>query len=139
MNLPTGRELEALKVLWRLNRATVRQIHREMCSGESDLAYTTVLSLIQTMEKKGMIGRDSEGRGKTHVYQAKVQPDKTLRSLAGNFLDRVFDGAVGQYLVSALEARKLTAQELDELQQMIVAAKDAIVDSESSGQVEGDQ
>ena len=121
--LPTARELEALKILWRRKQATVREIYEEMATEENGLAYTTVLSLVQTMEKKGLVSRESEGRGKTHTYSAQVQPDTTMRSLAGDFLDKVFDGAVSQYLVHALEARRPSAQELEELQQMIAAAK----------------
>ena len=122
--LPTGRELEALKVLWDRKKATVREIHRAMrdASGE-ELAYTTVLSLVQTMEKKELVARESEGRGKTHEYFAKVKPEKTFRNLAGNFLDTVFDGAVSQYLVRALEANPPSAAELDELESMIAEAK----------------
>ena len=123
--LPTERELEALKVLWDLGEAPVREIHRRMCANGAELAYTTVLSLIQTMERKGLIGRESQGRGKTHIYAAKVQPDSTMRKLAGDFLDKVFDGAVSQYLVSALEARQPSPRELEELQAMISAAQQA--------------
>lgn len=132
--LPTARELEALKVLWERNHATVREVYREMSSAENELAYTTVLSLIQTMEKKELVRRESEGRGKTHTYFANVQPENTLRNLAGDFLDHVFDGAVSQYLVRALEARSPSAQELDELEQMIAEAK-----RNTGGNDQGDQ
>ena len=121
--LPTARELDALKVLWRRGRATVREIYRELRPEEGELAYTTVLSLMQTMEKKGMVGRESEGKGKTHRYFAKVPAEGTLRLLAGKFLDTVFDGAVSQYLVRALESRRPTIKELDELEKMIAEAR----------------
>lgn len=122
-NLPTARELEALKVLWERGSATVREIHREMVSEHTDLAYTTVLSLIQTMEKKALVTRESQGRGKTHSYFPNVPADKTLRGLASDFLDKVFDGAVSQYLVRALEARHPSSAELDELEAMIANAR----------------
>lgn len=137
--LPTRRELEALKVLWRRGEATVREIHQEMGAGGEELAYTTVLSLVQTMAKKGLITRDSTGRGKTHTYVAQAQPDKTMRNLAGNFLDKVFDGAVGQYLVSALESRRPTAKELDELERMIARAKESMRDIETGESSGGSQ
>jgi BlaI family penicillinase repressor len=121
--LPTDRELEALKVLWEQERATVREIHQSMVSGQQDLAYTTVLSLVQTMERKELVQRETQGRGRTSVYTACVPADSTLRGLAGNFLDKVFDGAVSQYLVRALEAQNPSPAELDELEQMIARAK----------------
>ena len=121
--LPTSRELEALKVLWEQGQATVRDIYVGMRSEEQDLAYTTVLSLVQTMEKKGLVSRKSEGRGKTHVYSAKIRSQPTLRKLAGQFVDRVFDGMVSQYVVSALESKQPSDRELDELERMITEAK----------------
>ncbi len=121
--LPTSRELEALKVLWEQGQATVRDIYVGMRSDEQDLAYTTVLSLVQTMEKKGLVSRKSEGRGKTHMYSAKIRSQPTLRKLAGQFVDRVFDGMVSQYVVSALESKQPSDRELDELERMITEAK----------------
>jgi Penicillinase repressor len=63
-NVPTGRELEALKVLWTRGKATVREIYQEMKprDGEGELAYTTVLSLLQTMEQKGLAWIPIEGK-----------------------------------------------------------------------------
>jgi predicted transcriptional regulator len=119
--VPTSRELEALKVLWDRNRATVRDIYQALKPEGEDLAYTTVLSLLQTMEQKGLVGRELEG--KAHVYFARVRRDTTFRKLAGTFLDRVFDGAVDQYLVRALESRMPSVAELEELEKMIAEAK----------------
>ena len=120
--LPTERELQALKVLWDRGSATVRGIYEEMCR-QQDLAYTTVLSLVQTMERKGLVGRETEGRGKSHTYTARVQAEPTLRNLAGQFLNRVFDGALGPYLVRAMESKPLSPSDLDELEGMIAEAR----------------
>ena len=119
--VPTSRELEALKVLWDCGRATVRDIYQALKPQGDELAYTTVLSLLQTMEQKGLVGRELEG--KAHVYFARVRRDTTERRLAGTFLDRVFDGAVDQYLVRALESRRPSVQELEEMEKMIAEAK----------------
>jgi len=122
-DVPTGRELEALKVLWARGKATVREIYQEMRpqEGEGELAYTTVLSLLQTMEQKGLVGHKSVG--KAYVYCPLVQRENTFRKLAGGFLDQVFDGALGEYVARALQSRKHTLQELEELEQMIGEAK----------------
>jgi predicted transcriptional regulator len=119
--VPTQRELEALKVLWERGRATVREIYQALRPEGDDLAYTTVLSLLQTMEQKGLVGRELVG--KAHAYYARVRRDTTFRKLAGSFLDRVFDGAVDQYLVRALESRRPSVEELEELEKMIAEAK----------------
>ncbi len=119
--VPTARELEALKVLWDRGRATVREIYQELEPNDGELAYTTALSLLQTMEQKGLVGKET--LGKAHVYYPRVRRDSTLKKMAGSFLDRVFDGAVDQYLVRALESRRPSIDELEELERMILEAK----------------
>jgi predicted transcriptional regulator len=118
---PTARELDALKVLWKNGQATVREIYDDLKPAVGDLAYTTVLSLMQTMEQKGLVSRQSVG--KAHVYTARVAREKTCRQLVGTFLDRVFDGAMGEYLCRALETHPPSKAELDELERMIAEAR----------------
>src|SRR3954451_6404837 len=102
--LPTGRELEALKVLWARGKATVREIYGELRPRDGEMAYTTVLSLLQTMEQKGLVGH--EATGKAYLYFAKVKRARVFRRLAGGFLDQVFDGALGEYVSRALQSRR---------------------------------
>ena len=119
--LPTARELEVLKVLWQLERATVREVYDVLRPEEGTLAYTTVLSLLQIMEQKGLVGRESEGRA--HTFFPLAPKESTFQRLAGQFLDRVFDGAVEEYLVRALESRAVSDAELAELEQRIAEAR----------------
>src|SRR4051812_33048738 len=119
---PTERELEALKVLWDRGEASVRDLCDAMNRRGADLAYTTVLSLLQVMEQKGLVAHRREG--KAYIYTPRVERTKTFRQMAGSFLDRVFEGAVDEYLVHALQSRKLSAKELDELEAMIAEAKE---------------
>ncbi len=121
--MPTGRELEALKVLWERGRATVREIYQEMKprDGEGELAYTTVLSLLQTMEQKGLVGHEQVG--KAYLYFPVAQRDLTFRRLAAGFLDQVFDGALSEYVARALQSRRPSLAELEEIELMINEAK----------------
>jgi len=121
MEVPTDRELEALKVLWRQGEATVREIYDQINAHGGTLAYTTVLSLLQVMEQKGLVGHRRIGKAYRHF--AKVEREPTFRRLAGGFLQRVFDGAVDEYLVHALQSRRLSPDELDRLEKMIADAK----------------
>lgn len=125
---PTERELEALKVLWDAGEsaptpggATVREVVDAMNETGQELAYTTVLSLLQVMEQKGLV--DHVRHGKAYVYRPLIQRTSTYRRLAGGFLEKVFDGALGEYLVHALEGRKVSSEELDELEAMIADAR----------------
>ena len=124
---PTDRELEALKVLWERGEATVRDLADAMNAsakqdGTDELAYTTVLSLLQVMEQKGLVGHRREG--KAYVYLPRAERKSTIRSMASSFLERVFDGAVDEYLVHALESKRLSTNELDQLEAMLAAARE---------------
>jgi BlaI family transcriptional regulator, penicillinase repressor len=124
---PTDRELEALKVLWDRSEATVRDIADEMNAAArqargDELAYTTVLSLLQVMEQKGLVEHRREG--KAYVYVPRVERQSTVRRMARGFLEKVFDGAVDEYLVHALESKRLSAAELDQLEAMLASARE---------------
>ncbi|MEN0110853.1 MAG: BlaI/MecI/CopY family transcriptional regulator [Planctomycetota bacterium] len=135
---PTGRELDALKALWRAvdfhppsdgdaddpdgpPGATVREVADAIAASGEELAYTTVLSLLQVMEQKGLVAHTR--RGKAYVYRPLIERQSTFRGLAAGFLDRVFDGAVSEYLVHAIGDRRLSAEELDRLESMIADAR----------------
>jgi predicted transcriptional regulator len=127
---PTDRELEALKVLWDRGEATVRDLADAMNAnarkqGGDQLAYTTVLSLLQVMEQKKLV--DHRREGKAYVYIPLVEQQSTFRQLAGGFLEKVFDGAVAEYLVHALESKRLSPDELDRLDAMLAAARQRTV------------
>jgi BlaI family transcriptional regulator, penicillinase repressor len=124
---PTDRELEALKVLWERGEATIREIADAMNSqakkgGEAAIAYTTVLSLLQVMEQKRLV--DHRRDGKAYIYVPLVEQNSTFRRLAGSFLNKVFDGAVAEYLVHALESKRMSDAELDQLEAMLAEARE---------------
>lgn len=118
---PTERELQALKILWRRGEATVREICDDLQAAGQQLAYTTVLSLMQVMEQKGLVGHTTVG--KVYSYHPLAKEQQTLASLARTFLDSVFDGAVDQYLLHALGDRKISPAELKRLEDLLAAAR----------------
>src|SRR4051794_12485618 len=133
---PTDRELEALKVLWDRGEVTVRDLADAMnASAKQDrlekLAYTTVLSLLQVMEQKGLVSHRRVG--KAYVYVPRAERQSTIRRMARSFLEKVFDGAVDEYLVHALESKRLSPDELDELQAMLAAARERTAKRASKG------
>ena len=119
--IPTDRELEALKVLWDNKQATVRQICDTINSKGEQLAYTTVLSLLQVMEQKGLVGH--KRIGKSYAYFARVRRDSTFRHLASGFLDKVFDGAVDQFVLHAIQSQQISSEELERLEQLLDEVK----------------
>jgi predicted transcriptional regulator len=119
--IPSDRELEALKILWQDGPASVGDLCAALKKQGSELAYTTVLSLLQVMEQKGLVGHRQTG--KAYAYFARVERDSTFRALAQGFLRKVFDGALDEYLVHALRSKTTTAAELDRLSQTIADAR----------------
>jgi BlaI family penicillinase repressor len=113
---PTVGELEILRVLWERGPSTVREIH-ETLTKTRDMGYTTVLKLLQIMTAKGTVRRNEEQRA--HIYQACQPAEETKRELAGDVLQRVFAGSASQLMMHALEGRRTSRRELEELRRLL--------------------
>ena len=88
--LPTDLELELLAVLWKLEKATVRDIY-DTVKNRRNVGYTTILKFLQIMKEKGLVRRDESTR--THVYEAAEAPSTTRRRLLQHLIARAFGGS----------------------------------------------
>ena len=113
---PTASELEILQVLWERGPSTVREVHLAL-SEKKSLGYTTVLKLLQIMTAKGTVRRDEDQRA--HVYEACQPATETKRQLVGDVLQRVFEGSASELLMHALEGRRASKKELEELHRLL--------------------
>jgi BlaI family transcriptional regulator, penicillinase repressor len=113
---PTASELEILRVLWERGPSTVREVH-EVLNEKKPMGYTTVLKLLQIMTEKGSVRRDETKRA--HVYEACLPAEKTKRQLAGDVLQRVFEGSASQLMLHALAGHKTSREEIDELRRLL--------------------
>jgi BlaI family transcriptional regulator, penicillinase repressor len=113
---PTASELEILHVLWARGASTVREVH-ESLSEKKSLGYTTVLKLLQIMTAKGTVRRNETQRA--HVYEACLPAEQTKRQIAGDMLQRVFEGSASQLMLHALAGRKASSQEISELRRLL--------------------
>jgi|SRR5450432_769210 BlaI family penicillinase repressor len=113
---PTASELEILRVLWTRGPSTVREVY-EAVNETKPLGYTGVLKLLQIMTTKGTVRRNEEQRA--HVYEAFQPAEQTKRQLAGDVLQRVFEGSASQLMMHALAGRKSSRRELDELRLLL--------------------
>ena len=114
--VPSERELEILKTLWELGSGSVREVHERMCpSGE--LAFNTVQTLLRIMEDKGLVTHRAEGR--TFVYS----PTHSRERVTSRFLNKVFDGALDQLVLSVLRAKDASPEELKDLERLIAKAR----------------
>src|SRR5262245_11237177 len=115
---PTPRELEILKVLWDQGPSSVKDVHRYLTETEPELAYNTVQTMLRIMENpKQLVTHRVEGR--TFIYSPCFSRDES----AARFLNHVFDGAVGELVQSLLRTERISPEELDRIQDMIIAAR----------------
>ena len=105
---PTEAELEILRVLWRLGSCTVRQVHEALVR-HGQVAYTTVLSMLQIMYQKGLVSRDDSERA--HVYAPVLSQRRVQRQLLGKLLHRVFEGSAAELIMQALGSAKPASPE----------------------------
>jgi|SRR5579872_833171 len=113
---PTDAELEILTVLWSRGPSTVRQVH-EAITLRRPAQYSTVLKFMQIMAEKGLVRRNEEQRA--HIYEPARPREWTQRQLAGDLLQRAFNGSAKHLMLGALSARKASKEELAELRKLL--------------------
>jgi predicted transcriptional regulator len=113
---PTASELEILRVLWSRGPSTVREVHQTL-AGTRSVGYTSILKFLQIMTTKGLVKRNETQRA--HVYEACLPAEQTKRQLAGDILQRVFEGSASQLMMHALAGKKTSREELEELRRML--------------------
>ena len=118
---PTPAELELLQALWPLGAATAKQVHEAMLSDKPELAYGTVLRLMQIMHGKGLLIRDESQR--SHVY-APAQPKDALQTnLLQDLLQRAFAGSAKALVLAALRSG-ISRKEREEIERMLKEDKE---------------
>ena len=117
---PTAREMEILKLLWENGPSSVREVHRRLVEAnpdDHDLAYNTAQTLLRLMEAKGLVGHLVAGR--SFIYSPRFSRDESAR----RFLDRVFDGAASQLMLSLLRSEQISPDELERMHALIAEAR----------------
>ena len=112
----TAQELEIMKVIWPLGRATIRDVYDRLCERRT-IAYTTVQTMMNILETKGHLKREPGGKASIYVPVRKQQ--MVVRSMVREFVDRVFDGSARPLLVHLLKEKGLTEHERRELQKLL--------------------
>jgi len=106
----TPRELDVMSILWRSRSGTVNEVREAL--GE-DLAYTSVLSVLQTLEEKGYVRHESEGRA--YRYHPTVAPEKAGRSALARIREAVYQGSAELMFAQFVSDRKLKREELERM------------------------
>lgn len=112
----TEGELEIMKVIWELEDATVRQVY-EALRERQQTAYTTVLTMMNILENKGQLLKETQGRA--YRYRPAKPKQQVIGGLVDDFLDRVFNGAAPSLVASLIQRQKLSDDQWQEIQQMV--------------------
>ena len=112
----TPQELAIMKVVWRLDKATVRDVY-EALRDTRPVAYTTVMTMMKILEDKGYLRKTLVDRA--HVYRPAQRRQQVVSAMLRDFLDRVFDGAPDALLLHLAKDNKLTDKQRRIVKQLI--------------------
>lgn len=116
---PSGVEMQILTVLWDRGPSTVREV-LESLPDQKPRAYTTVLSTMQVMERKGFLVREGQVGGAL-VYKPAVTQRQVMRPLLRDMLSNLFGGKPSAVLQHLLEETPVDQEELDEIRRLLDA------------------
>jgi predicted transcriptional regulator len=111
----TDHELRLMEVLWRLGDATVAEVTARLDAPA--LAYNTVLSTLRTLEQKGYVKHEEDGRA--FVYSPIVARRQAAESAVRQLLRRFFGDSPGQLAVTLLDDAKLADEDLARIQKAL--------------------
>ena len=107
-----------MRVLWDQKEATAAQVHRALLD-ERGLAPTTIATMLNKLEKKGVVTHRAEGR--QYVYRALVVERDIRRSMVSELVERVFEGDAAALVNHLIEERDIDPVELETLKALINA------------------
>ena len=108
------RELAVMSVLWRLGSATVAEVRDAM---EEDLAYTSVLSALQTLTEKGYVRHEPEGRA--YRYFPAIAADRAGHSAMARIKDAIYQGSAERMFTQLVSDKALGREELERMRALL--------------------
>lgn len=111
----TNKEEEIMRVLWKLEKAFVKEVLVEM--PDSNLHYNTVSTMVRNLEEKGYV--DHHAFGKTHQYYPVVSKEEYRKQFMNMATNRFFDSSYKNVVSFFAKEEKISAQELREILEII--------------------
>ena len=112
-------QLRIMRIVWQRGEATVAEVMEGL--GRSQLAYSTVATMLRKMEARGLVRHRVEGR--TFIYTALVAEEQVSRKMTDHLLERLFQGSLAGMVSHLLSTREVSEAELAELERMIAERK----------------
>jgi predicted transcriptional regulator len=117
--LLTDREADVMQVLWEQGPSVVAEVRARLSDA---LAYTTVLTILRTLESKGYVKHEEEGR--VHRYSAAVRRQAARKSALRHLTKKLFDGSSELLLLHLVSERKLSTEQTERLRQILDSKPD---------------
>src|SRR4029453_17714719 len=111
----TALQLAVMQVLWSRDEASVIDVQRAMTGRR--LALTTVATLLVRREQRGLVSHRAGGR--QYIYRSRVSPADVRETVTRELLRNLFDGDVTAFVSQLLDSRKLTREEVADLQRLV--------------------
>lgn len=115
----TPLELEIMNVLWDTGAANVQTVQQAL---PRELAYTTVQTMLNILHRKGRVKRTL--RDRAYFYKPAVSRDRVGRDTLSDIVDRLFGGSAESLVMSLVEAKHITPEELARLQRLVKKAQE---------------
>lgn len=112
------RELDIMQALWKSGSATVSEVHQSLLSERGDVAYTTIQTMLNRLEAKGLVTRDDSDRA--HRYRPVLKEGAAVNGAIRKLAERFFSGSV-EALATRLVEKDLSGEQLDRIQELIDA------------------
>ena len=109
-------QLRIMQLLWKLERATARELTDELNKSEQ-IAHSTVQTLLRQLEAKGSVAHEQEGR--TFYFYPLVKEDRVKQSAARALIENVFGGNASGLVSYLLETERISTEELSHIRQQI--------------------
>lgn len=113
----TERELRMMNILWEEGSATVREAKEIL---DDDLMYTSILTVYQTLEEKGHVRHEREGRA--YRYYPEVEREDAERSALDYVMERLFRESPERLLMRLVEREPLPPEQLQRLRRILEEA-----------------
>lgn len=113
---PTAAEMELMRLLWVLGPATAKQVHEAATKERPEIAYASVLRMLQVMHSKGQLRRDESQ--KAHVYAAVEEQDTLQTNLVKDLIQKAFSGSAKALVLAALRSH-VSKEEREEIQKFL--------------------
>jgi BlaI family penicillinase repressor len=110
----SDRELDVMAVLWARGSGTVAEVRESLAD---PLAYTTVLTVLRTLEEKGFVSHEEEG--KAHRYTPLVARERAGRSALTRMIEKLFEGSPELLVTQLVSDRRLSAEEIRRLRRIL--------------------